>query len=272
MKSERQTYDKERIYSVLLLVWKNPILISIFATSTGIMLENMKSIPILIIVSTLYFSCSFLKNANTTKSLTTGSIRFQQYTMITPEGKKSIRIIADSMAKASGLPIESFEGMYDVLGNSITQINIEFTSDSIWRFEKAENTSLKKIFVNRKEGTIMNFTKDAVPKVTFVDTMPAIDMLIDTLMEYKEAQKTILGYKCYKVVLKKKVKDVSSIPFDFGYSVTELFVTEKINLPPYALFYFQQGLQFFPLEIHRYMSNAPGIIEIYEAKEIIRSK
>ena len=67
-------------------------------------------------------------------------------------------------------------------------------------------------------------------------------------------------------------RSVAPSSFDFGINVVEIFVTDKIDLPSFALFNLPKELPFFPLEIHSYLSNVPGVVEIFEVKEIAGKK
>lgn len=232
----------------------------------------MKTIRYLILISCFYCACGFPKKAGTNGLLTAGTIRFHSYASITPEGERSLLVMADSMARAAGIPVEAFAGMAEDLRKNNKEFNIVFNPDTIWRIEKSHGVSLNRVIVNKKDGTVTSITNDLIPRVVYVHQVPSLESGDFKVTQYKSERKNILGYECHKVIIERKEKMPYNFPFDTGVSVAEVFVTDKIDLPIFTLFSLPQGLPFFPLEIRGNLSNLPGVFEIYEAKEIKASK
>jgi len=232
----------------------------------------MKSIRYLILISCFYCACGFPKKAGTNGLLTAGTIRFHNYASISPEGERSLQVMADSWARAAGIPVEAFNGMAEDLLNHNTEFNIVFNPDTIWRLAKPHGVSLNRAIVNKKDGTVTSISNDLIPRVISVNQVPNLESGDFKVKQYKSERKNILGYECHKVVIERKEKKPDNLSFDTGVSVTELFVTDKIDLPLFTLFSLPQGLPFFPLQIRNYLSNLPGVFDIYEAKGIKASK
>jgi hypothetical protein len=229
----------------------------------------------LLTISIFFIFCAPVKNAKNAECMVAGTIKLHEYQVISAEGKKSLYAMLDTFAALSGVPVLELDTsfLFKAFMEKPSDWLIEFTPDTIWRIKNSKGKKLERTLVDRKSRTVTNFTNDLVPRVISVDTIPSIEEKGNIhIVEYKKERKEILGFDCYKVIWERREEKNYDIPFDFGNTVVELYVTDKINLPPFALFDLPKELPYFPLEIRYYMNNLCGMDFYYEVKEITRKK
>lgn len=125
----------------------------------------------------------------------------------------------DTQIYGDSLKCEYRLGIYkDVYESKVTCSYVEKTN--VERYEQINKKSLNANIIERNRNTN---TYKILPqrKVKFYSTSSRYD-----LIEYRDQTKVILGYKCFKVLLKKKFQNNSrSVIYDF-----EMYVTEDIDL------------------------------------------
>lgn len=206
-------------------------------------------------------------------------IVFENYTSISSEGKKAAKSFQDSVVqKLAAQSFQDSSAIRRLLANYTfsdflkskpkTNIVIEIKGDTIWRYSTQNDKMIGDyIRVDReKEMLFYHAKKDKSIIYNKYNPSGSSSEYNYEVQIYKEDKKVILGFDCYKLVIRRKEK-IESMPF--GADIYEMYVTDKIDLPLYALSFFGlENTKFFPLEIKKWGESLKGVEEIYRVKTI----
>jgi len=238
---------------------------------------SMKCLPYILLLVLMGCSTSKEVNNRTTKSKGTNisKLSFKRYyaftaeaeAMVKPFGQKTLGL--DS-TRTETLSTEVIDGLNATRAN---EIYIELKDDAVWRYKTRKGQVIDNYKrIDTKNGILLYHAE--LDK----STLYGQEKLPDTvegyeIEEFRDDKKKIMRYNCYKVVIRKKefvYKD--DIPREIGETIYEMYVTEDIDLPVYALFNFSTHFSdFFPLEV-RITASRNINVEIYEVQDIIKGK
>lgn len=204
---------------------------------------------------------------------------FKEFTNISEEGKIQFSMLRnkmvdtvnrrqgeDSMAQVFGGIMGEFMQLDLLKKDSTQRLNIVFENDSLWRY----STRYNQIIDNK---TLLDFwqprgyRKDSIQNAS----LKGIKNDSVTISVFKNDTKSILGISCYKVVIVKKEKLDADLSFlKLGDDIYEMYVSDDIHLPLYAVNYLSIDANFFPLEIIHWNAYMSGIKDVTIAQAILR--
>lgn len=130
-----------------------------------------------------------------------------------------------------------------------TKIFIEVTKDSIWRHRTQNGIMVGDYSMMLKNNSGVIHYYDKLKKFNYLN----VDLFQNekeseiTITLKKDDRKIIKGYDCFKLVLVQSRTDADDFP---GSTIYEMYVTDKIQLPAYAIEFNIPALpDLFPLEI-----------------------
>jgi hypothetical protein len=241
-----------------------------------------KLIGLLLFILTL-ISCHTAKNSVNSTIFNEGKIVFENYGESTNESKTIIeskldsvidKSIKDSTNNYSKAEMSSFKdfAVEQMLNFPKTQLIIDIDKDTIWRYKKENGEVVGEIEKLIKYNGLLSFysrldrSKESSKSIDLFKIKVDYKINID-----KKQRKKILGYDCYKVMIVSK--EENEMNNDFGDSIYEMYVSDRINLPIHALYNFTKLLpNCFPLELTITSSNMKGLKEIYKAVSIEHKK
>ncbi len=239
--------------------------------------KKMKNLPIIFLILTLASSVSMEMIREKENKIS--KLVFRHYMEVTEEGKKSnemfLESIIDEIRNENLYDSARFEilDQYPILEvlNVIpeTEIHIELNQDTIWRFTLEYGKMIGDLFrIDRKEG--IKYHHGRIDKSKVYHQVNLFELGGDfSIEEYPDDRKELLGYNCFKIVIRKKNQDEEDFPMDLGDTLYEMYVTKEIDLPVHALLDITKNFSdFFPLEVKIWEENMKGNHEVYVIKEI----
>lgn len=148
-----------------------------------------------------------------------------------------------------------------------TKIYIEVKDDSIWRHTTQNGFMIGDYLMMLRHNTGIIHYYDKSKKLNYltVDLFQNKEESEITITLKKDDRKIIKGYDCFKLVLVQSRTD-DDFP---GNTIYEMYVTDKIQLPAYAVdFIYQDVPGLFPLEVIIKESFLPDLKEVYRLIEI----
>ena len=219
-------------------------------------------------------SCTVIKKSAQTH-LTPVKLVFENYSISenNEEGRKSKETDSiDSTFAPKGIDSLRIRSLTEIAFSSFSsetqpvKIVLEVTKDSIWRYMVQNGIMIGDFSVIRNNsGIIHYYDKSKQFNYLNVDLFQNKNKSEITSIMKKYDRKIIKGYDCFKLILVETMSD-SDFP---GNTIYEMYVTDKIQLPAYALALnipAQPGL--FPLEVIIKESFLPGLVEFYRLVEI----
>jgi hypothetical protein len=150
------------------------------------------------------------------------------------------------------------------IDSNLVKIHIEVNNDSIWRYTK-ENGNLKGdyILINKEDGIIKYYDTTKTVNKRERNLFKNNDTF--QIIRNEQERKTIQGYDCFKITI-IKIKEKS----EFGNSILEMYVTDKIELPMHSTINLTKFIpDLFPLEIRiRAEKKITQMELVYEIVEI----
>jgi hypothetical protein len=245
--------------------------------NTGLKNKKMKSIPFIFLIMIIggFASDEIRKN----RSNKISKLVFRHYFEVLEEGEQNAEIFQDSLfvqlqkeIEIDSLSLEMLK-QFSVTGmikaTPETEIHIELKQDTIWRY----NTEYGKIIsdflrIDREKGILYYHAKFDKSKIFSQFNLFEVGGEY-AIEEYPNDKKEVLGFNCYKVIIRKKEQIEDDFPMRIGDTIYEMYVTREIDLPVHALLNFTKSFpEFFPLEVRTWEENLPGNQEVYEIREI----
>lgn len=224
-------------------------------------------------------ACTVFKDTRKSQTDKISELTFRKYFEVSEEGKRNTDALQDSMiAKlknekgmdSTGLEMFSQFSMAELFKTiPEAEIHIQIIQDSIWRYETGGLGIVDYLYrIDRKQGIL--YTHDKKDKSILYNVVNLFEKGGEySIKQYPNDRKTILGYDCFKVCIRKKSELGKGSPFETGDSIYEMYVTKKIDLPVHALLNFNKDFSdFFPLEVRTWGEKLAGNQEVYELVEI----
>jgi hypothetical protein len=239
----------------------------------------MKKLIVLSLFILTLVSCHTAKKSANSVIFDEGKIVFENYEESTNESKAIIeskldsvidKSIKDSTNNYGAAEMPSFKNfaLEQMFNFPKTQLIIDVEKDTIWRYKKENEEPVGEIEKLIKHNGLLSYyslrdkSKESAKSIDLFKLKVNYKIEID-----KKQRKKILGYDCYKVIIVSK--EENKLNNDFGNSIYEMYVSDKINLPTHALYNFAKLLpNCFPLELTITSSNIKGLKEVYKAVSI----
>lgn len=234
---------------------------------------------ILFIFLVVLYACTSTKDLSKKGDGNISKLVFRHYWEISEEGVESFNTLQDSLFAQLESEIEldstrlelarqfSLAEIFKATPES--EIHIEVNQDTIWRFQIQNGDIIGDFFrVDRTKGILYYHAKVDRNKIYYQSN------LFERggeyyCQEYPNDRKEILGFSCFKVIIRQKEQREGEIPLTAGDTIYEMYVTRDIKLPVHALFNFTKDFsEFFPLEVKSWGEGIAGVQDIYKIKEI----
>ena len=225
-------------------------------------------------------SCGAAKKQLSIETKPIDLITFKKNNYVTDEGKESLlRFQKDLIQSAIDEGVDPIRAqsmdptiMLDFfLSETESTIKISVEGDTIWSL-LWENGNMPRNHKRIDFAKNLIFYHDPNDRNKILNEYPLFDKARDslyTIEEFRDDRKSILGYDCFKILVKEKEVKMDGFPLSFGDSIHELYVTDQINLPVQSIYNEDYTiLNLFPLEILISEERMPGVYEWYLATGI----
>ena len=237
----------------------------------------MKKIAFIFLI--VIIGCSASKKISKKRDDIISNLVFRNYYEISEEGEQNADILTDSyiaqLQKETTVDSVNLEMLKQFSVSELfkvtpeTEIHIELKQDTIWRYKTENGKIIGDLFrIDIEEETLYYHAKfdKSIMYNQFKIFQADGDYFIE---EFPNDKKEILGYDCYKVIIRKKEQIDEVSPIRFGDTIYEMYVTKEIELSIHALLNFTKKFSgFFPLEVRTWDENLTGNQKVYEIKEI----
>jgi len=220
------------------------------------------------------FILFFLINTSVTKDSfshqnpTPTKFVFEKYRVLTESGIDELTKMKDSAIdneyNPSGKGTITNESLKKIplpsirINSDLSQVYVDIINDSIWRYTKQNNKFIQDyILIKKDNGIIKYYDKSRTVNIKERDLFKNNDTYRITRNE--NDKKNILGYECFKITL-IKVNNNS----EFGNTIFEMYVTNKIRLPIHSVINFTKFIpNLFPMEIRMRPEKVANKMEIF---------
>ncbi len=150
------------------------------------------------------------------------------------------------------------------IDSNLVKTYIEVKKDSIWRYEKEKDNLKGDYVLIKKDDGIIKFYDESKTVIKGERNLFKNNDKYKIIRNEKD-KKTIQGYECFKITL-IRVKNNS----EFGNTIYEMYVTDKINLPIHTVINLTKFIpNLFPMEIRMRAEKVATKMEIvYELVSI----
>lgn len=234
---------------------------------------------LIILLVFVLISCSTLKKVKEEGREGVSKLVFYHYSEITEKGEQNSDMLMDSLISnimkegdidSVGLEIlDQFRISEMYKSTPKNNICIEVKNDTIWKYTTQNDIMIGDyIRIDAKEGSLYYHAKRDrsinYRKVNLYESNRKY-----SYEEYINDKKDILGYECFKIVIRVKENSEEESPFKFGDTIYEMYVTNEIDLPIQALLNIgKKYSNIFPLEVRTWEENLSGICMVYKIMEI----